>query len=596
MNGYNGKIARINLTSKTISMDTPDEAFYRTYLGGRGFIITTLLKEVPRGIDPLGDENKLVFALGPITGHALVGSGRHSVGCKSPLTGGYGEAEAGGYWGNELKRAGFDALIIEGAAAEPVYLWIRDGEIEIRDARSLWGLEVAETQNNVRQELKDNKIRTAAIGPAGENQVRFACVIHDTNHAAGRTGTGAVMGSKKLKAIAVRGSRAPQVAARDQLREINRLMLKDFKARTQHWMVGTGRALVNNEKMGNVPIRNFKAGRFPGIEKITPQILCERYLEKMDGCFGCPIRCKRVVKLETPYAVDPAYGAPEYETLGALGANCGIDNLEAIVKANELCNRYGLDTISTGVVISFAMECFENGLITPADTEGLELTFGNHQAMLDMVERIARRRGLGNLLAEGTKRAAETIGNGAEEFAMQVKGEEIPMHEPRLKQAQGVHYSIHATGADHATGVNARAPLDADSARMLREKGFSSHLVNYLGLCKFVPWKADEIKAALESITGWQLADQELAAVVERCITLARIFNLREGFTAKDDRLPKRFESAPPDSPLTGIDPKTFSETQRAYYGMLGWDEAGVPTPARLKALDIQWAADYLQR
>ncbi len=596
MNGYNTQIARINLSSGSVSTENPSEEFYRNYLGGRGFIISTLLKEVPRGIDPFGPENKLVFALGPITGHPFVGSGRHSVGCKSPLSGGYGESEAGGFWGMELKRAGYDALIFEGAAEKPVYLWINNGKIEIRAAADLWGLEVAETQNQIRAELGDKNIRTAVIGPAGENLVRFACILHDTTHAAGRTGIGAVMGSKKLKAIAVRGTRPPQIAARDPLKEINRAMLKNYKERTKHWMVGTGRALIDNEKIGNVPIKNFRGGRFPGIEKITPQILCDNYLEKMDGCFGCPIRCKRVVKLEKPYTVDPTYGCPEYETLAALGSNCCIDNLEAIMKANELCNRYGLDTISTGVVISFAMECVENNILDSKDTDGLDLTFGNAEAMLEMVERIARRKGLGDLLAEGSKRAADKIGKGADEFAMQVKGEEIPMHEPRLKQAQGVHYSIHATGADHTTGVNVRAPLDSDSAQKLYEKGFSSHLVNYLGLCKFVPWNQEEIKAAVECITGWQMGADELMAAVQRGITLARIFNLREGFTVKDDILPKRFESAPPDSPLEGIDSKMFVETQKKYYHLLGWDEAGIPTREKLKQLDIEWAAEYLSQ
>lgn len=261
------------------------------------------------------------------------------------------------------------------------------------------------------------------------------------------------MGSKNLKAIAVKGDRRPRIAAPQKLKEINQAMLKNFKERSKYWIVGTGRGIVNHEKTGNLPIRNFKGGKFPGVEKITPQILCEKYLEKMVGCYGCPIRCKRVVKMEQPYPVDPAYGSPEYETLAALGSNCGIDDLAAVMKANELCNRYGIDTISTGVTISFAMELFENHILTTADTGGLDLTFGNAPAMLEMVERIARRKGLGDLLAEGSRRAAEKIGKGAMDFAMQVKGQEIPMHEPRLKQAMGVHYSIHATGADHATGT-----------------------------------------------------------------------------------------------------------------------------------------------
>jgi len=593
MKGFNGKIVRINLSSRKITIETPPERFYRQYLGGRGIIVHTLLKEVPPHTDPFAAENKLVFALGPISGHPFVGSGRHSVGCKSPLSGGYGESEAGGYWGAELKKAGFDALIIEGAAATPVYLWVKNGTVQIRDAGNLWGLEAAAAHNALVSELDDGRIRTAVIGPAGEKRVRFSCILHDITHVAGRTGSGAVMGSKNLKAIAVRGARPPQTAAPQKLKEINQDMLKNFKERSKHWIVGTGRGIVSHEKTGNLPIRNFRGGQFPGVENITPQILCENYLEKMAGCYGCPIRCKRVVRMEQPYPVDPIYGCPEYETLAALGSNCGIDDLAAIMKANELCNRYGIDTISTGVVISFAMDLFENNILTPDDTGGLALTFGNAPAMLEMVERIARRSGLGDLLAEGSRRAAEKIGKGAGDFAMQVKGEEIPMHEPRLKQAMAVHYSIHATGADHATGSNDISPLDADSARKLYEKGFTAQLINYLGLCKFVPWNHQEVKAALAAITGWEMESDELMKVVERGITLARIFNIREGFSVKDDTLPKRFAATPPDSPLKGIDPQKLQEAQKSYFRIMGWDEEGVPTPEKLADLQIDWAVPY---
>lgn len=594
MKGFNAKIARIDLSSRKVTFETPPASFYRQFLGGRGFIVNVLLKEVAPKTDPFAPENKLVFALGPLSGHPFVGSGRHSIGCKSPLSGGYGESEAGGYWGAELKKAGFDALIIEGAAASPVYLWIKNGRIEIREAGGLWGLETADAHRTIVAELNDGRVRTAIIGPAGENRVRFSCILHDITHVAGRTGTGAVMGSKNLKAVAVRGDRAPRSAAPQKLKDINRDMLKNFKERSKHWMVGTGRGIVNHEKTGNIPIRNFKGGKFPGVVNITPQILCENHLQKMAGCYGCPIRCKRVVKLEKPYPVDPAYGGPEYETLAALGSNCGIDDLAAIMKAHELCNRYGMDTISTGVVISFAMECFENKILTHRDTGGVALTFGNAPAMLAMVEQIARRSGLGDLLAEGSRRAAEKIGRGAADFAMQVKGEEIPMHEPRLKQAMGVHYSIHATGADHATGVGEMSPLDKESAQKVYEKGFAAQLINYLGLCKFVPWTHQEVKAALTSITGWDMGSDELMKVVERGITLARIFNIREGFSAKDDILPKRFAVSPPDSPLKGIDPHKLQQAQKAYYRIMGWDDGGTPSPEKLAELEIDWAAQYV--
>ena len=293
-------------------------------------------------------------------------------------------------------------------------------------------------------------------------------------------------------------------------------------------------------------------------------------------------------------SVDPVYGGPEYETLAALGSNCGIDNLEALMKAGEMCNRYGIDTISTGVAISFAMECVEKGILGRDETDGLDLTFGNAEAMVRMVERIALRQGLGDLLAEGTKRASEKIGKGSGEWAIQVKGAELPMHEPRCKQAMGLHYSMHVAGADHGTGIHDTEALDKETGAKLHEKGFSAQLTNYLGICKFVPWSAEQILDAVRHITGWPVTAGDLVRVVERGITLARIFNIREGFTEKDDALPKRFSMTPADGPLRGLDPEKFAEAQKTYYRMMGWDEAGVPTLSKLAELEIEWAGTYL--
>jgi aldehyde:ferredoxin oxidoreductase len=617
MKGYNGKILRVNLSTRQFSTEDPPEEYYKTYLGGRGFIVHTLLQEVPRGADPLGPENKLVFSLGPITGHPFPGSGRNSVGAKSPLSGGYGESEAGGFWGAELKRSGYDAIIVEGMSDEPVYLWIKDGRPEIRDAHKLWGLDVAETEKVIREELQDGRVRTAVIGVAGEKMVRYASICNDISHVAGRTGMGAVMGSKRLKAVAVRGSTPPEMGNREKVLELARWMGKNFKTKTNFWQYGTGATMDYYEASGNLPIRNFAGGRFPQVEEINSQSMYKKgYVEKMESCFSCPVRCKKMVKIDQPWKVEPIYGGPEYETLGAFGSNCGVEQIEAIMKANELCCRYGLDTISTGVTISFAMECFEKGALTLKDTDGLELTFGNGSAMVEMVERIALRKGLGNLLAEGTKRAAEAIGKGSGEWAMHVKGEEIPMHEPRYKQGMGLHYSIHATGADHCTGihddlVNKKLPewdriglaesvpvyeMSGRKARMLYQVGMWRHLANYIGLCLFVPWTNEQVTQAVEAITGWPMSSYKLMKTVERGMTLARIFNIREGFSSRDDTLPRRFASSPLDSNLkgVGVDPEKFSAAQKLYYQMLGWDEAGVPTYARLVELNIEWAAQYL--
>lgn len=618
MKGFNGKILRVDLTSGQLSIEEPPEDYYQLYIGGRGFIVKTLLEEVPKGADPLGPENKLIFALGPITGHPVIGSARNSIGAKSPLTGRYGESEAGGYCGAELKRAGFDAIIIEGISPKPVYLWINNGTAEIRDASNMWGLEVADTRDAIHRELGDRRIRTAIMGPAGEKLVSFACIFNDINHAAGRTGMGAVMGSKKLKAIAVRGKRPPEMADKEKIKEINQWMAQNFKKLTGTWKYGTGNAIENYEKMGNLPIRNFQGGRFPGVAHITAAVMLEKYGEKMDGCFGCPIKCKKVVAMEKPWKVNSVYGGPEYETLGAFGSNCGIDNLEAIMKAHEICNRYGMDTLSAGGSIAFAMECFEKGILTTEDTEGLELRFGNAEAMLEMLERIANRTGFGDLLAQGTKRAAEKIGKGSEKFAIHTKGEELPMHNPRLKHGMGLHYSVHATGADHATGVHDTSvnegtvnwqtidiaesipstEMSPRKARMVYQMGLWRQMGNTLGLCVFVPWPYKQITEIMEYVTGWPMSLWKLMKASERGMTLARIFNIREGLTAEDDILPERFASPPPeDDPSKGvvIEPEKLAEAKRAYYQMMGWDESGVPTYARLVELKIEWASKYLE-
>ncbi|MFC1799155.1 aldehyde ferredoxin oxidoreductase family protein [Thermodesulfobacteriota bacterium] len=616
MKGYNGQILRINLTNAEINVEKRTEDFYKHYLGGRGFIIYTMLTEIPKGIDPLGPENKLVFALGPITGHPLIGSGRNSIGAKSPLTGAFGESEVGGFWGVELKKAGYDALIVEGVSPRPVYILINNENVEICDASNLWGAEVAETEKALQKEV--GKVRTAIIGPSGELMVRFASIFNDISHVAGRTGMGAVMGSKKLKAIAVKGAKVPEIADRKKIIELSSWMSKNYKEKTHLHKYGTGLPIVSYEESGLLPIKNFRGGRFAGAENITAKKMYEKgYIEKMDNCFGCPIRCKKKVKINEPWTVDPVYGGPEYETLAAFGSNCGIDNLEAIIKAHEICCRYGIDTMSTGVCISFAMECFENKIITLEDTNGIELTFGNSEAMLEMVEQIALRKGFGKVLAEGTKLASEKIGKNSAEYAMHVKGLEIPMHEPRFKAGMALHYSVHPTGADHVTGTHddlieknpenwdsldisvsmPKTELSPRKARMVYHISIWRSIVNYLGLCLFVPWTYKQIRDAMEYITGWPMSFWKLMKAVERGITLARIYNLREGFTVDQDVLPRRFSTSPTEGPLqdTFIDPEKLIEAQRVYYQMFGWDDSGIPTFARLVELDMEWAQKYIE-
>ena len=614
--GYAGRILRVDLNSGSVTTEEPEPSFYRHYIGGRGFIVHTLLREVPTGAEPLGPENKLIFALGPITGTPLAGSGRNSVGAKSPLTGGYGEAEVGGYWGAELKRAGFDAVIIEGVAESPVYLWVHDGEAELRDATHLWGLDVGDAHQQLLKELDDNRIRTTITGPAGENLVRYACIINDVRHAAGRTGMGAVMGSKKLKAIAARGRQAVPLADPDSVRALNQWYAECIRSGEMATQYGTGGSLLGGSLSGNLPTRNFRDGGFPAAEEISANILCDTWGVGMETCYACPRRCKKVIKIDEPWPVDPIYGGPEYETLGAFGSDCYVDDVRAIAKAHELCNRYGMDTLSCGCTIAFAMECFEKGLITLEDTDGLDLSFGNAAAMVEMVEQIAHRKGLGDLLAEGSRLAAQKIGQGAEEYAIQVKGLEIPMHEPRLKPGLGVHYSVHATGADHMTGMHdtgyaeaggrlaAMAPLlgiiepipaselSPRKVRVIYYAGLWRHIDNHLGLCNFVRYSMAQKRDVLSAITGWQTSFWEIMKSVERSITLMRVYNLREGFTSADDRLPARFATPQPTGGLAGVvvDMEELAQAQKIYYAMLGWDEEGVPTTARLAELGIEWA------
>jgi len=617
MNGYTGKILKVDLGTGTLEVEQPPESFYRRYLGANGFIGYYLLKEMPANVDPLGPDNLLVFAAGPITGVPIAGSGRSAVGGKSPLTGGYGEADVGGFFGAEMRRAGFDAVVVRGKAASPVYLWLHDGEAELRPADHLWGMMTVECQEAVRAELGAKNARLAMIGPGGEKLVRYACVINDLKHAAGRTGLGAVMGSKNLKCVAAQGRTAIPVADNAAVRTLAKSMTDTWKEKA--WgmhELGTAGGLTGLSQVGALPTRNFQDGQFEGAEKIGGEAMRDTILVDRGGCYACPIRCKRVVEVhDDEYDIDPVYGGPEYETLGALGSNCGVDDLRAVAKANELCNAYGLDTISTGMAISFAMECFENELLSVKDTGGLELRFGNGAAMVEIVRQIGEREGLGDLLAEGSTVAAKKIGQGAEAYAINVKGLPFPMHEGRTRHGQALGYAVSPTGADHMHNIwdegFARDPvgegaynvgvyepipttvLNASKVRAYTNTANWQWLKNSLGLCMFIPWSDDEIIEIVRAITGWKVSKWELLKVGERGVTMARLFNLREGLTRADDTLPARMS----DYHVSGtvnekpVTPEALDEAVTLFYGMMGWDpQTGVPTEGKLHELDIAWA------
>lgn len=623
VNGYTGKILHVDLTKGEVTTETPPESFYRRYLGGAGFVSYYLLKEVPKGADPLGPENVLIFANGPVTGVPVAGGGRSSMGAKSPLTGGYGEADVGGFFGAELRLAGYDGIVVHGKAPKPVYLWIHDGEVEIRPADHLWGMTTLECQNAVRQELGDSRIRLAMIGPGGEKLSRLACVINDLKHAAGRTGLGAVMGSKNLKAVAARGKIQVPLADPEGLRALARWMRDHWPEKSQGMHdYGTSGGVMDLNEFGALPTRNFQDGRFEGAEKISGQTMAATILIERGSCYACPIACKRVVKIDdADYQVNPEFGGPEYETVGSFGSNCGVDDLRAISKANEICNAYGLDTISTGMMVSFAMECYEAGLLTKKDTGGLDLRFGNAKAMVELTRQIAEREGLGDLLAEGPRVAAAKIGRGAEQFAIEVKGQPFPMHECRNRHGQALGYAVSPTGADHmhnfwdggmekeplgkdlqGFGIYTSMPqnqLNADKVRAYMQVSTWSWISNHLGACQFIPWTNEQRIELVRTITGWETNIYELHLTLQRSLAIARAFNLREGLSRADDRLPARaaqpFKSGSiNERPVT---PEVLQESVSTFYGMMGWDpDTGVPTRAKLQQLDIEWVADHLPK
>lgn len=605
-----------------MKVENPDESVYKNYLGGRGLGAYYLFRELAPKIDPLGQQNIIVFATSVITGIPIAGMSRCSIVSKSPLTGTFGETEAGGFFGAELKAAGFDALILEGCSDVPVYLFIHGGEVDFKDASTIWGKTTKEAQTEIRGQLNNQHVRVAVIGPSGEKLVRYACVLNELRSAHGRGGLGAVMGSKKLKAIAVRGDRKTEFKDPEAL-------LKIAKWMTPHWKelpgtvalstLGTASLVMPLDALGILPTRNFQGGSFAKAEEVSGEKMAATVLTGTEGCYACPIRCKREVTGKEPYETQPEYGGPEYETIAAFGPLCEVADLGAISKANELCNAYGLDTISTGSSIAFAMECYENGLLTNKDTNGLELRYGNVDAMLQLIDMIAYRRGIGYLLGEGVKRASEKIGKGSDQFALHTKGKELPMHDPRGKAGVGIAYAISPSGADHMQaahdpvfskptrfmemlGINASVDphdLGPDKVRAFVYAHLWWGLLDCLGACKFVflPHNAGvldppQLVEMVNSSTGWQMSLWSLMKASERALNIARAFNMREGFTKSDDTLPKRLFEEVQFGRNKGarLDREQFQRALHLYYEMMGWNpNTGAPTTTKLNELDLGW-------
>ena len=588
--GYWNKILHVDLTKRETWIEEPGDDFYRRYGGGRGLIAHYLLKYTPAGADPLGPENTLVFAPGVVTGAPVPGAGRHSVGAKSPLTGAFGEGEAGGFWGAELKRAGWDAIVVHGASETPVYLWIKEGDVEIRDASHLWGKTTGDCEEMIREEHGDQFIRVAMCGPAGENLVRFALVNNDLNEVAGRTGLGAVMGSKKLKAIAVRGTQPVAIADKDGLKKVARWVSTTLEENHRAFHeYGTGAAMAAKSIEGHLPVENYRGG---GVMETVTNIDAVRIKEQaridMTACYACSVRCKKVVQVEKRaedagqtrkgvqiaydpkgrWRVDPKYGGPEYESLAALGPQVGVDDLVAVLKGNELCNALGMDTISVGSTMAWAMELYEKELLTEADTGGVQLRFKSPELVIELLQMIAYREGIGDVLAEGSQRAAEKLGRG-QEMLTTVKGLELAMHDPRAMERMRVPYLLAPTGGDH-----------------MAQTGNKNGLRNQVGMCHFLAYDDDQMLDIMRAITGWDLTAEELITMAHRGLTLARLFNMREGFSRKDDTLPPRMRE---DLPMhKGLTQEEIDEIVTAYYIEQGWDpETGRPTEATARELDL---------
>lgn len=619
--GYLGKIIRLNLSDRSIKIEKPDDVFYRTHFGGKGFVAHYLSKEVKGNIDPLSEDNKVVIATGVLTGLPVAGMPRFAVGAKSPLTGGYGQSEAGGFWGPELKKAGYDGLTIEGKADKPVYIYIKDDNIEIKDAKHIWGKETGEAQELIISELGDKSVKILQIGPGGENLVKYACILNGLKHANGRNGLGAVMGSKNLKAIVVKGNNKIPFYDNETISKIGKSFLSYYMENPLSrglYEYGTNGGLMGNNAGGILPTQNFNNGEFEDAEKISAQTMNDTILKKREGCYACAIRCKRKVEVKREdFVVDGKFGGPEYETVASFGSLCENNNLEIVSKANELCNRFGIDTISTGMTIAFAMECYENGILTENDLDGINLKFGNSEAILQMIEKIAKREGIGDILAEGSEKAAKKIGNGSEKFVLCVKGQELAMHDPRGKVGVGIGYAVCETGADHMVighdplfqkegftldsikplGIlEPVGPLDLSwkkvRAFVYLQRWWS--FFNMAGICDFGPaprgaMPIEDVVKLVNAATGWNTSLMELMDAGERSINMARLINLREGFTKEDDTLPERLFEGLKNGRLKGtaISKEEFKEALSLYYSMIGWDENGVPTKGKLLELNI---------
>ena len=622
--GYCGSYLRVDLSRGEIKKLSLPEELALQFLGGNGFGTKILWDEVGRDVDPLSPQNKLIFATGPLTGTIFPTAGRLEVITKSPLSGIYGDANAGGHFTPELKRSGFDMIVFEGRSPKPVYLWVHNGEAEIRDASNVWGKGTRETETILRSEIGDGRVQVASIGPAGENLVRYAAVMTH-GCAAARAGVGCVMGSKNLKAVAALGNLEIPIANRDDylkacLDAQKEVLKNPFTPGLARF--GTPQLSVPMSEVGRFPTKNHQQGHFEFVEDISAERIERDHFVRRIACFACPIGCHHIVEVKEGKHKGVAL-VLEYETVNALGARCWNRDLPSIIKADCLCDDYGLDTISTGASIAFAMELHEKGILTSNDTD-LDLTWGNSDTVLELVTRITYRKELGNILAEGVRRAAKTIGKGSDYYAMHIKGQEISAQDGRAQQSMGLAQATSSRGADHLKGFptidemgypteavqrygkqylpEIVDPIQTKYKPMVVKDGeeFCS-IIDSVGICKFgtlfppaLYW--EPIATALSLITGMKLDVPDLKTIGERIVNLQRMYNVRHGISRRDDRQPRRLlEEKSPSGRAKGhvvyLD-KMLDE----YYDLRGWDKTtGLPTERKLNDLGLEYTAQELR-
>ncbi len=619
--GYVGRIARVNLWSGKVRYETLPDNILRMWIGGRGLGVYLMLREVDPKVDPLSPSNKIIVATGPLTG--LTGapsSGRWTSITKSPLTGTVHDSHSGGKFGPTLKFAGFDAIIIEDFSERPVWLWVHDGKIEIRDASKLWGLDVHTTTNMLKDEIASeigkneaDKASIACIGPAGERLVKFASIMNDYNRAAGRGGHGAVWGSKKLKAIVVYGKERPKIANEEKFREASRKAMEKLRTNSVTGQalpkLGTAVLVKIINDAGILPTRNFRTGVFPEADKVSGEVLAEKYLvpekQRKEICWGCPIGCARYTEAREGRFTGEG-GGPEYETIWAFGPQCGVSDLPSIMKANYLCNELGLDTISMGHVIGTFMELVERGKVPKELLRGLKVEWGNPEVIVELVWRTAYRSGIGDYLAEGAKKLAETFQDP--DVAMVVRGQELPAYDPRGVQGHGLGYATSNRGGCHLRAymispevLGVPRPVDRFDTKGKPEmvKHFQDvfAVVDSLVLCKFTTFAlwVEDYTSLLAGATGWDMTEEELCRIGERIYNAERVFNvLSFGDGRQYDTLPRRLLEEPmPEGPSKGHVVR-LSEMIDEYYRLRGWKD-GRPTRAKLEELGLKWLADKLE-